>query len=76
MWHRDNRVVGVAVAGGYLSDNAPARAMLDRFGAPWEHDETGIDHGDRPARAGDLTRAARELRQIAGVARQVVEAFG
>ncbi|HUO37110.1 MAG TPA: GNAT family N-acetyltransferase [Mycobacterium sp.] len=59
-----------------LTDNAAARALLDRFGAVWDRDEPGvvttvIDVPDPKA----LPVKPEVLKEIGGVARQVIEAF-
>ncbi|MCW2650187.1 MAG: protein lysine acetyltransferase [Mycobacterium sp.] len=59
-----------------LADNAPARAMLDRFDAVWERDEPGIvtTTVDVP-KLRALPVKPKALKQIGDVARQVIEAF-
>ena len=60
-----------------LSDNVPMRAILDRFGARWDRDDLGVVTTvidvPQPAALGfgpDL------IRQLRGVARQVIRAVG
>ena len=59
-----------------LTDNLPARAMLDRFNAPWDRDEPGVVttvlEVPKPR---DLPVRPKVLKQIGYVARQVIEAF-
>lgn len=59
-----------------LTDNLPARAMLDRFEAEWERDEPGIVTTvvDVP-KPKEIPVKPNALRQIGDVARQVIEAF-
>ncbi len=59
-----------------LTDNLPARAMLDRFDPIWERDEPGIVTTvvDVP-KPTDLPVKPKVLKQIGDVARQVIEAF-
>jgi CRP-like cAMP-binding protein len=59
-----------------LTDNAPARAMLDRFSAIWERDEPGIVTTTvNVPDSKDLPIHPKLVKQIGDVARQVIEAF-
>jgi CRP-like cAMP-binding protein len=59
-----------------LTDNVPARAMLDHFDAVWDRDEPGVVTTviDVP-KSKDLPVKPKVLKQIGDVARQVIEAF-
>ncbi|MCH9668677.1 MAG: GNAT family N-acetyltransferase [Actinomycetia bacterium] len=58
-----------------LSDNAPMRAILDRFGAAWQRDDLGVVTTEIEV-PGDLPFSAELTRQIRDVARQVIRAVG
>jgi len=59
-----------------LTDNLPARAMLDRFAAVWERDEPGVvTTVVEVPKPGDLPVGPMVVKQIGDVARQVIEAF-
>ena len=60
-----------------LSDNAPARALLDKLDAQWERDEPGVVCAtiDVPE-IKDLPIELHSVNQIRDVARQVIQAFG
>ncbi|HZA10098.1 GNAT family N-acetyltransferase [Mycobacterium sp.] len=59
-----------------LSDNTPARTLLDRLAADWEHDEPGVvtTTVDVPD-PNDLPLKMDCIKEIHGVARQVIHAF-
>jgi protein lysine acetyltransferase len=59
-----------------LTDNAPARALLDRLDADWERDEPGVITAtiDVPD-PNDLPLKSNSVKQIRDVARQVMQAF-
>ena len=60
-----------------LSDNAPMRAILDRFGAAWQRDDLGVVTTEIEVPGpGDLPFSAELTRQIRDVARQVIRAVG
>ena len=77
----------ISVAAGYdgvqrftarvLSDNLPMRAILDRFGARWDRDDLGVVTTviDVPQPAA-LNFGPDLIRQLRGVARQVIRAVG
>jgi RimJ/RimL family protein N-acetyltransferase len=80
-------MAAISVAAGYdgvrrftarvLSDNHPMRAILDRFAATWHRDDLGVvvTEIDVPA-PDDLPLDVELIRQIRGVARQVIRAVG
>jgi protein lysine acetyltransferase len=59
-----------------LTDNLPARALMDRLDASWERDEPGIVTTivDVP-KPGGLPVKPKVLKEIGDMARQVIEAF-
>lgn len=58
-----------------LAENAPMRAILDRFGGEWEHDEPGVVTTEFDV--GEPTRLDAALAErIRRVARQVMRAVG
>ena len=77
----------ISVAAGYdgvqrftarvLSDNAPMRAILDRFGATWQRDDLGVvtTEFDVPSPK-ELPFPPDLTQQIRDVARQVIRAVG
>ncbi|MDY6996171.1 MAG: GNAT family N-acetyltransferase [Actinomycetota bacterium] len=77
----------VSVAAGYdgvqrftarvLTDNQPMRAILDKFGARWRRDDLGVVTTviDVPG-PGDLNISPDLVRQLRGMARQVIRAVG
>jgi protein lysine acetyltransferase len=60
-----------------LSDNAPMRAILDRYGAVWQREDVGVITTviDVPRRR-DLNLKRDMADEIKRVARQVIEAVG
>jgi CRP-like cAMP-binding protein len=58
-----------------LSDNLPARAMLDRLQAPWVREEPGIVVATIDVPQPEDLPVKLQLEQISDVARQVVAAF-
>ena len=60
-----------------LADNQPMRAILDKFGARWHRDDLGVVTTviDVP-RPADLDFSPELVRQLRGVARQVIRAVG
>ena len=60
-----------------LSDNAPMRAILDRFGATWHRDDLGVVTTEIAVpHPKDLPFSPELTRQIRDVARQVIRAVG
>ena len=60
-----------------LADNLPMRTILDKFGARWHRDDLGVVTTviDVP-RPADLDFSPELVRQLRGVARQVIRAVG